>query len=177
MNPCSYHLLFAAGVAVCLPACALVAAPHRTAFDETALAPYAAGTATVSGHIVVKAEQDGQFHLGAGSHPTLLPVTAYTREMVERELGDGEILAASDARFKKYVRATTADDHGNFVFRNVPTGEYYLVGLVQWWDADDSQYQWACERIRVTAGQTLQIKLSGNVHHPGKPYVVKWRLE
>lgn len=80
------------------------------------------GSGSVSGQLII-IDAFGLTHAGYETQLTLLPVTAYTKEMVDRELGDGEYLAVSDPRFKKYVRKTSADDNGNFSFQQVPAGE------------------------------------------------------
>jgi len=63
------------------------------------------------------------------------------------------------------------------VFNTVPPGDYYLTGLVEWYFGGDAQYQWACERISVEKGQTVRVRVSRDLHRPGRPYVVFWRLE
>jgi hypothetical protein len=152
-------------------------APRRVAFDESEFAAYrGAGSGTVTGQLVVTSN-DGAVHIGDGTHVTLIPVTAYTKEMVEREIGDGDNLGASDPRFKKYVRLTTTDANGNFVFHQIPAGEYFVSGLGEWSEGDDFQYQWACERVTVGNGQTVRIKVTHNLQHPGKPTLVIWALE
>jgi hypothetical protein len=52
----------------------------------------------------------GEDHPGQGAPVTLLPVTTYSKEMIDRELGDGVTLEPSDPRLKKYVRITKTDD-------------------------------------------------------------------
>ena len=141
-----------------LSSCA-AAAPRPVAFDETELAPYrGAGTGTVSGQFVVAAE--GEVHIGNNEQVTLLPVTSYTKEMVEREIVKGENLAASDPRFQPYVHLAKTDDQGNFIFEHIRPGEYFLSGLVEWYFGDDVRYQWACERISIGAGQKLRVSPS-----------------
>ena len=164
-------------LALLLSSCAIVGAPRRTAFNEAEFAPYrGAGTGLVSGQLIVTGD-DGQTHLGDGVHVTLLPVTSYTREMVEREIGNGENLAGSDPRLKAYVRLLTTDGGGNFTFDHLPPGEYFVSGLDEWYVGEDAQYQWACERVTVGRGQAVRIKLSKNIQRPGAPTLVIWALE
>jgi hypothetical protein len=165
-----------------LSSCAFVPlarALRRVPFDESALAGYdRAGSGTVSGQLVVT--DQGQKHFGGGVPVTLIPVTAYTKEMVDRELGDGVYLTTSDGRFKKYVRKTTADHSGHFVFQQVPAGEYFVSGEASWSEPespDDFVRQWACERIRVATGQALRIELSHNPQHGNSPVNNFWTLE
>ena len=174
---------------ISLSACALAGggtAPRRVLFEESAFAGYgSAGSATVSGKLVV-ASSNGRVHLADdgneedridGTLITLLPVAPYTREMVDRELGDGEYLTPSDPRFKKYVRLTRTDAEGNFVFKQIPAGEYFVTGQVKGNSLDDFSYRWACERIKVGKGQSVKIKLSHNPQHGSSPVQVLWTLE
>ncbi|MEZ0258320.1 MAG: hypothetical protein ACAI37_23780 [Chthoniobacter sp.] len=155
--------------------CALVdipRVPRRVPFNEADFAAYrGAGSSTVAGQVIVKSS-DGETHIGAGTTISLLPVTSYTREMVEREIGNGEYLTASDPRFQPYVHLQTTDDSGHFVFDHVRAGEYYVAALAEWSFADDTSYQWACERIAVGTGQTVRVKVSKDVHHPNSPGLV-----
>ena len=130
----------------------------------------------MSGQLIVTSK-DGQTHIGDGIHVPLLPVTPYTKEMVEREIGNGENLASSDPGLGQYVRLITTDAGGNFVFDHVPAGEYYVCGLDEWSVAGDAHYQWACERVKVDFGESLHIKLSKNIQHLGRPALVLWALE
>ena len=56
-------------------------------------------------------------------------------------------------------------------------GDYFVCGLAEWYVGDDAQYQWACERVTLGAGQTIRIKLSKNLQRPGRPTLVIWALE
>lgn len=161
-------------------------APRRVPFEESAFAGYgSAGSATVSGKLVVTSS-NGRVHLAHdgneedridGTVVTLLPVAAYTREMVDRELGAGEYLVSSDPRFHKYVRLTRTDAEGNFVFKQIPAGEYFVTGQVKGSSLDDFSYRWACERIKVGNGQSVKIKLSHNPQHGSSPVQVLWTLQ
>jgi hypothetical protein len=79
----------------------------------------------VTGQLICSYE--GEDHPGQGTPVTLLPVTAYTKEMIDRELGDGVTLVPSDPRLKKYLRIVNTDDQGHFAFRGVPAGEYFVA--------------------------------------------------
>ena len=162
--------------ALLLSSCAVLGVPRRVAFNEAEFAPYrGAGSGSVAGQLVTSS--GGDVYIGSGVHVTLLPVTSYTKEMVEREIGNGENLASSDARLHQYIRMTKTDDGGNFVFDHVPPGEYFVCGLNEWYIADDAQYQWACERTTVGKGQKVNIKVSKNLQRPGSPTLVIWALQ
>ena len=155
-----------------------VRVPRRVPFDESEFAAYrGSGSGVVGGQLVCTYE--GKNHAGEGTPVTLIPVTAYTKEMVERELGDGVYLTGSDPRFKKYVRVTNADSKGNFVFNNIPAGEYFVAGEAAWSEAGSYTFvhQWACERVKVGSGQTVRIKVTHNPQHGNSPIQNIWTLE
>ena len=56
----------------------------------------------------------------------LMPVNPYTDEVVRQVYEGGQSLQPPDARFAKYLRETHPDDQGNFAFRQLPPGEYYV---------------------------------------------------
>lgn len=164
-------------VAIVQPAPVCADAPRRVEFREAEFAPFQGkGTGAVAGQLVATSA-DGETHIGNDEHITLLPVTPYTQEMVDREIGNGESLAPSDTRLRPYVRLMKTDDHGNFRFDHLPPGDYFVSGLVQWYFGDDAIYQWACERITVHEGKVTQVRVSKNLQRPGKPTLVIWALQ
>jgi len=180
------RLTAAFGGLLLLSACAFSGfetSPRRVAFDESEFAAYrGAGSGSVTGQLAIRSGDGGE-HVGnfggsmAGVHVTLIPVTAYTKEMVDREIGNGENLGASDPRFKKYVRLTTTDGNGDFAFDQVPAGEYFVSGLGEWVEFGRFNYQWACERVTVGNGETVRMRLTHNLQRPGRPTLVIWALE
>ena len=143
----SYARLSLLAFTLLLSSCAFAVTPRRVAFNESEFAPYrGAGSGSVTGQLVVTSD-DGQTHISDGTHVTLLPVTSYTKEMVDREIGNGENLTSSDSRLHEFVRLVTTDAGGNFVFDHLRPGEYFVCGLAEWYVGDDAQYQWACERV------------------------------
>jgi hypothetical protein len=141
---------------------------RRVPFNEADFAAYrGAGTGTVAGQLAVT-DTNGELHVGTRCDIELVPVTPYTQEMVEVELGQGLFLYPSvDSRFKKYARVMTADSNGNFVFRQVPAGQYFVCGEVDWLlpASDDYDVQWGLERVTVGKGQTVNVTVSHNPNH------------
>jgi hypothetical protein len=145
-------------------------APRQVAFNEADFATYAgSGRASVTGQLICSSA--GEDHPGQGSPVTLLPVTVYTKEMIDRELGDGVTLVPSDPRLKKYVRITRTDDQGHFAFPDVPAGEYFVAGEATWDPPGGGDFlaQWACERITVHQGQKVNIQVTHNPQHGNSP--------
>ena len=92
-----------------LASCALsgfATSQRRVPFNEAEFAAYrGSGPRQCGGAVVRHLQRWGGPRREAGQgpnsiHVTLLPVTAYTREMVEREIGDGEIWARPIRDFK-----------------------------------------------------------------------------
>ncbi|HSI14482.1 MAG TPA: hypothetical protein VK961_20700 [Chthoniobacter sp.] len=159
--------------ALFLPACAIAPVAYRTPFNEAEFAPYrGAGSASVSGTLTVRGGDD-QWHIGDQNNVSLVPVTSYTREFVDRFLGDGQNLSASP-RLQSYLRFTKTDGQGHFRFERIRPGEYFIIGLASWGAPGESDAQWACERVRVAGGQAAQVQLSRNVLHTGKTMLIEW---
>ncbi len=151
------------------------------AFNEAEHAAFrGTGSSSITGPVVVTGP-DGVTHWGIQDYVTLIPVTSYTKEMVDREIVHAEYLAPSDARFHKYVRVTTTDGRGNFTFDQVAPGDYFVTCLVDWLlgDINDGIYehQWACERVTVGRGQTLHLKVSRNLQPSGRTPMLLTRFE
>jgi hypothetical protein len=154
-----------AAVAVAFSSCAT---GRRVPFNEADFAAYRGpGTGTVSGRLAITVPDEG-VRVGKGSSIELVPVTPYTQEMVDVEIGDGLFLSPSaDSRFKKYDRITTADANGNFVFRQVPAGHYFVLGEADKYDAEFDVFniQWGVERVTVGNGEKVQVTVSHNPNH------------
>jgi hypothetical protein len=111
---------------------------------------------------------DGERIAGKDRDVELVPVTPYTQEMVDVELGQGYFLSPSaDPRFKKYARIVTANADGNFAFHQVPAGRYFVLGEVDRYNAvfDNFEIHWGLERITVGPGQTVHVTVS---HDPNQ---------
>ena len=82
-----------------------------------------------------------------------MPANAYTTEIVQRSYVQDENLQKPDPRFQKYVRQTESDGGGNFVFRNVPPGNYYVSCDVTYsypsYNTDSNGNQGVSQRGRV----------------------------
>ena len=107
-------------------------AKRQAAFVESEFAPYAGtGTSTITGQAFLKT-RSGELRFGAGCEVVMVPVTPYTTETGERAVLRNERLEAPDPRYAAYRRTTIADGNGNFEFRNIPAGSYYLSCDIRW---------------------------------------------
>ena len=135
--------------------------PMQTSFDEAEFAPYAvAGTSAITGQAFLKT-RGGEVRLGAGNTVGLLPVTSYTTELRRRVTLGGERVGPVDSRVERYRHTTVADGNGNFEFRNLPAGEYYVTCMIVW--EVPSQYGLqktggiAYGTVKVGAGETAKV--------------------
>ena len=108
--------------------------------------------------------------VGVDETPLLLPVNAYTDEVIQKKYIEGRNLAQGDPRYDQYLRTTQADGMGHFTFHGVPPGNYYIVSGVEWshwiWntDPDGNLYKITIAyriplfaRIAVQNGQTVRV--------------------
>ncbi len=87
------------------------------------------GRGTVTGRAY--AIHRGAEHPASKETVELIPVNAYTKEIVERGLLAGRKVRA-DPRLAGYQRFVTSDANGNFVIRHVPAGEYFVISAAEW---------------------------------------------
>jgi hypothetical protein len=156
--------------------CATTGLQRNAAFDEAEFARYRhPGSGSVTGQLVVTTPT-GSAQAGVNNHVAIFPVTTYTKEILEREVGNGEYLQTSDPRFLRYVKTSTTDARGNFAFNHLAEGEYFVLGLAQWNEGNTAQYQWASETVKVGGGLTAGVKLAHDPHDPKRPNIVVWPL-
>lgn len=99
-------------------------------FDDSAFAWAAGkGTATIAGSAFLKT-RGGDVKVGAGNNVELIPVTPYTIERFRTSVNLP--LEARDPRLSKHIRTTLADAQGNFEFKEIPPGDYFLACIIQW---------------------------------------------
>jgi len=96
---------------------------------ERALKP---GNYTISGQAFAKT-QSGNVKYGAGNTITLLPLTAYIKQVFALQgQKDAFTHVEVDKRILDYARKTTADAEGRFKFSNLSPGEYYIETTISW---------------------------------------------
>ena len=139
--------------------------PFNPADFSSTLRP---GSGVVTGQVSVDSEYHGMIH--PHFQPiVLVPVNSYTTENVQRRFINGENLHSADPRIDQYSRTVDTDGGGNFTFRGVPSGEYYLEGEIPWIttyvSTDDqgiserlyvSHFKYYFARIVVKDGQTTR---------------------
>jgi hypothetical protein len=105
---------------------------------------------------------------------TIFPVSAYAKERMialydSDQEGFNPILTGrpanfvdDDPRYARTAKTTRCDAGGHFSFRELPDGDYYLVGEVTWHDrqAGLPQGGYLMRRVHVSTGETKQVLLA-----------------
>lgn len=113
----------------------------------------------------------------AGKTVALTPVTPYSRERIRALYGsvDYAIVPMEAVRAKTivndnpamrgYVRFTTCESSGVFLFERLPAGPYFVISEVN----DPSGAKIIMRRIDAVAGRTLQVPLNSGATPPPRP--------
>ena len=88
------------------------------------------GKGTVKGKIYVTDGYDRKV-VGKSTRLYLNPKTSYSDQWYRESYIGGKKMAKADDRLFNYLRFTSSDAKGNFAFYGVPSGRYYLIGMVK----------------------------------------------
>lgn len=131
-----------------------ISAPFNEADFE---ASAKSGTAVVQGQAFAKT-RGGDVKLGAGNEVRLYPVNTYTTEA--RNTATSGFRPKHDPRFFKYVRKSTADAQGNFEFRDLPGGEYFVECSIFWEVGNATTGGVAHGRVKAEEGKAVKVLLT-----------------
>ena len=87
------------------------------------------GEASIKGKILIP-QRAGAEKPCSGCVITLNPATSYSEEFYIKTVKNGIPIDEADIRVLKYIRKTTTDDSGKFVFNNIARGKYYLYSPI-----------------------------------------------
>ena len=102
------------------------------------------GKATVSGQAFLK-RRDGMVVTCAGAAAYLIPATEYAKQRFSAIYGNEDrgyrsairgFSDADDLDYYKYARETYCDAEGDFEFKGVADGEYFVTSTVVWQVSD-----------------------------------------
>jgi len=88
------------------------------------------GTAVVKGKIYAILP-NGKRVYAKQTRLYLNPVTSYSTQWYKESYLGGAKMSKVDSRLFNYLKFTTSDNNGNFEFLNVPSGSYYLIGVIK----------------------------------------------
>jgi len=112
------------------------------------------GKGTVKGKIYVTDGYDRKV-FGKSTRLYLNPKTSYSDQWYRESYIGGKKMAKADDRLFNYLRFTSSDAKGNFAFYGVPSGRYYLIGMVKC--GEECGYE-SPKSIRIAT----QITIRGN---------------
>jgi len=88
------------------------------------------GNATVNGSIYALTPS-GKKVYAKQTRLYLNPVTSYSTQWYKESYLGGAKMSKVDPRLFNYLKFTTSDSNGKFEFLNVPSGSYYLIGVIK----------------------------------------------
>ncbi|MCB4765301.1 MAG: carboxypeptidase regulatory-like domain-containing protein [Sulfurovum sp.] len=97
--------------------------------DEYSLLEHT-GKGTIRGKIYI-INGYGKKIYGRTTRLYLNPKTSYSDQWYNESYIDGRKMEKADDRLFNYLRFTSSDINGNFAFYGVPSGSYYLIGIVK----------------------------------------------
>jgi len=112
------------------------------------------GKATVKGQVYL-IDLYGERVYGTNTRLYLNPITSYSNQWYRESYIKGQKMSEPDSRLFNYLRFTASDSNGNFAFYGVPSGSYYLIGVVKC--AQECGYD-TLKSIRVAT----KVKVQGN---------------
>ena len=163
-------------IASCIVAMAVAACSMRqpvepvqmqTKFDYGAHKPYTqAGTNTIKGQGFLR-QQGGGIVTCAGNEVYLMPATSFFREAANHVLAGknpqfGNVIdpAKADPAYKAMLKQSQCDAQGNFIFSNLPNGNWLVVTAVTWTVGYSRQGGNLVREVNVTNGETAQVLLT-----------------
>lgn len=107
---------------------------NRVPFKESDLKQGPGKTMLVGRAWLNDATQSGQ-RTGANIDIILNPVTPTSTQWFNEVCRQGKVLNKStDSRYKAHIHTSRTNQFGQYVFMDVPVGEYYLVARMYWMD-------------------------------------------
>lgn len=120
------------------------------------------GEGTVKGKIYLVGTNGNKIY-GKQTRLYLNPVTSYSKQWYQESYINGKKMDKADPRLFNYLKFTTSDGSGNFAFYGVPSGKYYLIGVVRC--ASECGYDTPtniriAKEIEVNGNETVNVDLS-----------------
>ncbi|MCM5704590.1 carboxypeptidase-like regulatory domain-containing protein [Larsenimonas salina] len=113
------------------------------------------GTATLKGQLFY--QNEGLKVIGRDQRVSLAPATRYSAEAADAALA-GKRIEPADPRARAYTHTATTDSEGHFTFTGLPSGVFYVGGVVRLPDGSMSPY--ILKQVRLGVGQTKTVKLT-----------------
>jgi len=120
------------------------------------------GEGTVKG-VIYLTDASGNKIYGKQTRLYLNPVTSYSKQWYKESYIGGKKLTKADPRLFNYLKFTTSDANGRFTFYGVPSGRYYLIGVVRCAEQcgyDTSTNIRIAKEIEVDGKETVNVDLT-----------------
>jgi hypothetical protein len=168
---CSFCLLFSS--------CARHEPPKSVQAPEFPVNEYVryskVGNAEVSGQVFAKTTT-GEVKVGAGSSVFIVPSTSYSVFMLQNCKAmyphKCHVVHNVDHRYEGFIKKTRADKDGNYKFKNIPAGKYFIQSSVTWQALQKDYSFWEGEQLvwkrqGGVGSQSFEIKdfeIKDNMH-------------
>jgi len=124
------------------------------------------GKGTVKGTIYVTDGYDRKVY-GKATRLYLNPKTSYSDQWYRESYIGGHKMQKADDRLFNYLRFTSSDANGHFSFYGVPSGRYYLIGMVKC--GQECGYETPksiriATEVSVSGNQIVEKNLVGNMY-------------
>ena len=131
---------------------------QRTAvFNNDEYLPYSkSGKAIITGQVFATTK-GGEIRYAAGRKISLHPATTYATEYFNIQVVQGNYLSPPDPRFGNFVKETVSDATGNFEFKNLPAGKYYVVADFAWCAGRTPQYVIFGALVEAKDGEVTKV--------------------
>lgn len=113
---------------------------RTAAFNNDEYLPYTKpGKSVITGQAFATTKS-GEIRYAAGREISLHPATSYAAEYFNIQVVRGAYMSEPDPRFLQFEKKTISDATGNFEFKNLPAGKYYIVTDFSWCAGRTPQY-------------------------------------
>lgn len=131
---------------------------------------FSQGTGQITGQAFINV--DGKVRYASGGRVSLVPATPYAQERMRAIYGTGSVASkpvrfvGQDPQYRTYARHHTANSQGEFIFRNVAAGDYFITTGIVWRTAGDpvtGKFRRVAlkKRVRLGEGEKINVTLSG----------------
>ena len=119
------------------------------------------GNGTVKGRIYVSDAYGNKIY-GKQTRLYLNPVTSYSRQWYNESYIGGYKMQKADKRLYNYLKFTASNSQGKFAFYGVPSGTYYVIGMVKCGKAcgyDTPRNIRIAKEVTVSESETVSVDL------------------
>lgn len=120
------------------------------------------GNGTVKGSIFLS-DAYGEKIYGKQTRLYLNPITSYSKQWYSESYIGGYKMAKADKKLFNYLRFTASNKEGKFAFYGVPSGSYYVIGVVKCGKQcgyDSSRNVRIAKEVHISGSDTVSIDLS-----------------